>query len=113
MTYGRGRGAKTVGQSSKIPEVGRLEQSLDPPPQLGMPESPMSDAPIIKITVPVVRKNNEVKLTANTRNIPVTMGGKIFFNVCGDTKDMNISRNEHINDVPAAKNPLKAQKVIV
>lgn len=50
---GRGRGAAILGQSSKNPEVGRPEQSFDPPPQLGMPEEPMREAPIMTMTVPI------------------------------------------------------------
>ena len=49
----RGRGASVVGHSWKIPDVGRLWQSLEPPPQFGIPDEPMSEAPIITITVPV------------------------------------------------------------
>ena len=80
------------GQSWKKPDAGRSMQSLDPPPQLGMPEEPMRDAPIMRMTV------------------PVTMGGKIFLSVRGETKDMNISRNEQISDVPDANSsePWKA-----
>lgn len=51
-TDGRGLGAKMVGQSSKMPDVGRLEQSFEPPPQFGTPEAPIRDAPIIRMTVP-------------------------------------------------------------
>lgn len=43
------------GQSWNIPLVGELSQSLDPPPQFGIPEEPISDAPIIRITVPAIR----------------------------------------------------------
>ena len=50
---GKGRGANIVGQSSKMPEVGRVLQSLDPPPQLGIPDEPISEAPIITMTVPL------------------------------------------------------------
>ena len=32
--------------------------------------------------------------------LPVTMGGNIRFRVRGGRNDMNISRTEHINDVP-------------
>ena len=37
---GSGRGALIVGQSWKMPEVGRLEQSFEPPPQFGIPDEP-------------------------------------------------------------------------
>jgi hypothetical protein len=50
--YGRGLGAKVVGQSANIPVVGLVAHKLPPPPQLGMPEDPTKDAPIIKMTVP-------------------------------------------------------------
>lgn len=53
--HGSGRGARVVGQSWKMPEDGRLIQSLDPPPQLGIPDEPIREAPIITITVPVIR----------------------------------------------------------
>ena len=72
-----------VGQSWKMPDVGRPIQSLDPPPQFGMPDEPISDAPIMTITV------------------PVTMGGKMRLRVRGGTKAMNISRKEQMSDVPA------------
>lgn len=71
------------GQSWKKPDAGRLMQSLDPPPQFGIPEDPMREAPIIRMTV------------------PVTMGGKIRCRVRGETKDMNISRKEQMSDVPS------------
>lgn len=71
-----------MGHSSKIPEVGLEEQSLDPPPQFGIPEAPTREAPIIRMTV------------------PVTMGGKIFLRMRGETNDMKISRKEQIRDVP-------------
>ena len=51
--YGRGLGANVVGQSANMPLVGLVEQLLLPPPQLGMPEDPMREAPIISTTVPV------------------------------------------------------------
>ena len=50
---GSGRGAEISGQSWKMPDVGRLMQSLDPPPQLGIPDEPISEAPIITMTVPL------------------------------------------------------------
>ncbi|CAG8769530.1 4626_t:CDS:1, partial [Acaulospora colombiana] len=65
-------GAKIVGQSWKIPLVGRRWQSLAPPAQLSPPDSPMSDAPIITMTV------------------PVTTGGKIRFRVLAGAKDRPI-----------------------
>lgn len=40
------------GQSRKKPELGLLEQAFEPPPQLGMPELPIREAPISNITVP-------------------------------------------------------------
>lgn len=51
---GRGRGAAILGQSWKKPDAGRPEQSFEPPPQFGIPDEPMRDAPIITITVPDV-----------------------------------------------------------
>jgi len=47
-----------------------------------MPELPMREAPIRKMTV------------------PVTIGGNIRFSARGGKNDMNISRKEHINEVP-------------
>ena len=57
-------------------------QSFDPPPQFAIPELPMSDAPIITITV------------------PVTMGGKIRWRMRTGTKERNISRKEQMREVP-------------
>lgn len=51
-TYGSGFGAVISGHNWKGPDVGRLLQSFEPPPQLRIPEEPMSDAPIIRMTVP-------------------------------------------------------------
>jgi hypothetical protein len=51
-TYGSGRGARVVGQSIKIPLVGKSWQPLEPPPQFGMPDAPTRDAPIKRMTVP-------------------------------------------------------------
>ena len=81
--HGKGRGADILGQSSKNPLLGREAQSLEPPPQFGIPESPMREAPMRRTTV------------------PVTMGGKIRRSMRTGTKARNISRNEHIKDVPA------------
>lgn len=81
-TYGSGRGAKIVGQSWKIPVSGRLWQLFDPPPQFAIPELPMRDVPMSKMTVPVTR------------------GGKILLRALGEQKDMDISRNEQTRDVP-------------
>jgi len=41
-----------VGQRWNIPVVGDVEQAFEPPPQFGTPEEPISDAPIMRITVP-------------------------------------------------------------
>lgn len=68
-----------------MPDVGRLAQSFEPPPQLGIPDEPTSDAPIMRMTVPVTR------------------GGKIFCRTRGETKDMKISRKAQMSDVPAGK----------
>lgn len=83
LPHSAGRGALFEGQYMYEPEVGRPSQ-LEPPPQLGMPEEPMRDAPMRRMTV------------------PVTMGGKMRLRVRGGTKDMNISRKEHMREVPAA-----------
>lgn len=82
-THGSGLGAEISGQSSKKPLEGLLMQSFEPPPQFAIPELPMRDAPIIRITV------------------PVTIGGNTRCNIRTGTKDMNISRNEQIRDVPS------------
>lgn len=76
------RGALTLGHRAKKPVVGRSLQSFDPPPQSAIPESPTSADPIIRITVPVTR------------------GGNIRLSARGEQKDMNISRKEHMSDVP-------------
>lgn len=57
-------------------------QSFEPPPQLGMPEDPTSDAPIMRMTV------------------PVTSGGKSFCRNRGGKKDMKISKKDAMSDVP-------------
>lgn len=36
-----------------MPDVGRPAQSFEPPPQFGIPDDPMRDAPIMRITVPI------------------------------------------------------------
>ena len=74
--------------------MGLDEQSFEPPPQLGTPEDPIRDAPIIRITV------------------PVTIGGKIFFRIRGETNDMKISRKEQIKDVPIRIHSIQYPKVI-
>lgn len=52
--HGKGRGANMVGQSWKMPEVGKFWHPFEPPPQDGAPEDPTSDAPINRTTVPAV-----------------------------------------------------------
>lgn len=52
VSYGRACLDVVVGQSESGPLAGRAWQPFDPPPQLGMPDEPMSDAPIMTITVP-------------------------------------------------------------
>jgi len=79
---GRGLGANIVGHSWKMPLVGRLRQSFEPPPQFGMPDDPIKEAPIIKITV------------------PVTIGGKIRWRTRGGINDMKISKKAQTKDVP-------------
>jgi len=49
---GSGRGAEVVGQSWKIPLVGKSWQPFEPPPQFGMPDEPTREAPIMRMTVP-------------------------------------------------------------
>lgn len=56
--YGRGLLAKIVGHSSKIPLVGKLWQSFEPPPQFRTPDSPIREAPIIRITVPTEKEGS-------------------------------------------------------
>lgn len=70
------------GQSWKRPLVGRSMQLFEPPPQSAIPEEPIKEAPIRRITV------------------PVTSGGKTRCRMRTGTKDMNISRKEQIRDVP-------------
>ncbi len=82
VTYGIARGAVILGQRAKNPVVGRSLQSLDPPPQSAMPESPMSATPIMRMAV------------------PVTIGGNILLSTRGGKNDKNISRKEQISDVP-------------
>jgi hypothetical protein len=82
--HGKGRLAKIVGHKANMPVSGLEAQSFDPPPQFGIPEDPMSDAPIKRMTV------------------PVTIGGKIFLRIRGGMKDIPISRKEHIKEVPSS-----------
>jgi hypothetical protein len=81
-TNGSGRGAVMSGQSMKKPEAGRDAQSFEPPPQLRMPDEPMRDVPMRRITV------------------PVTSGGKTRRSSFGFENDMPISRNEQTSEVP-------------
>lgn len=71
-----------VGHKAKIPDVGRVLQAVDPPPQAKNPELPISVAPINRITV------------------PVTIGGKRRFKTLGGTKAKPISRSEANAEVP-------------
>lgn len=80
--YNLGFGAAMLGQSWKNPVAGRLRQSLAPPPQSGIPDAPMREAPIIRMTV------------------PVTIGGNIRWRTLEGTKDMNISKKAQMRDVP-------------
>lgn len=52
VSYGRACLDVVVGQRESGPLVGRVWQPFDPPPQLGMPDEPMRDAPIMTMTVP-------------------------------------------------------------
>jgi hypothetical protein len=91
-----------VGQSSKRPVAGEVLQSLEPPPQFGIPDAPMREAPIMSTTVP----NITFALSSDGSdddifiNIPVTIGGNTLCNMRGGTKDIIISKKEQINDVP-------------
>lgn len=58
-----GFGALRSGQSSKKPDAGRPKQSFEPPPQFGIPDDPISDAPIMRITVPVWRMASVTSLS--------------------------------------------------
>ena len=81
-THGKGLGALIVGQSWYSPDDGLDSQSLLPPPQFAIPLSPIKEAPIRRMTV------------------PVTIGGNIRCSIRTGTKDMNISRKEQMRDVP-------------
>jgi hypothetical protein len=70
------------GQSMKKPEAGRDAQLFEPPPQLRMPDEPMRDVPMRRMTV------------------PVTSGGKTRRSSFGFENDMPISRNEQTSEVP-------------
>jgi hypothetical protein len=76
------RGAKMVGHSWKIPSVGRSWHPFEPPAQLSTPDSPIRDAPIITITV------------------PVTTGGKIRLRVFAGAKESAMFRREQSIEVP-------------
>ena len=84
-THGNGLGANIVGQSANMPVSGLPAQSLDPPPQFLMPESPMRDAPIRRMTV------------------PVTIGGKMRCSLRAGMKDIAISRREQMREVPTKR----------
>jgi hypothetical protein len=66
----------------KKPEVGRDAQLFEPPPQLRMPDEPMRDVPMRRMTV------------------PVTSGGNTRRSSFGFENDMPISRNEQTSEVP-------------
>ena len=53
-SYGRARGAAMSGHNAKNPDEGLLRQLLDPPPQSAIPELPTRDAPIMRMTVPML-----------------------------------------------------------
>lgn len=110
--HNKGRGAKVVGQSAKIPEVGKFWQPLDPPPQFGAPDDPTSDAPIKRTMVPAMALSYRVKGRKICSGLPVIIGGKSFFKVRGGTKAKNISRKEQIKDVPGTNYMNKAASVI-
>lgn len=96
-----------VGHSLKIPDVGRLWQLFEPPPQFAAPEVPMRDAPIIRITVPTKKKGSVSLIHRIIKSTsPVTRGGKNLFKILGEQNDMPISRKEHIRDVPVQGKPL-------
>lgn len=80
--HGSGLGAVTSGHSANGPLAGRVMHAFEPPPQSAMPEEPTRDAPMRRITV------------------PVTSGGKIRCRMRTGTKERNISRNEHMREVP-------------
>lgn len=52
VSYGRACLEVIVGHRESGPLVGRAWQPFDPPPQLGMPDEPMREAPIMMMTVP-------------------------------------------------------------
>lgn len=70
-----------VGQSWKMPVVGRETQEPLPPAQFWKPDS-------IRLT--------PISMTVG----PVTRGGKIFFRIRGGVKDMRISRRAQTQAVP-------------
>ena len=84
-------------KSCNGPFAVRNWQPLDPPPQLRMPESPMSDAPIMTITVPERDKEASyfVCTYQSAHHPPVTIGGKIRCRARGGMNDRPILRNEH------------------
>ena len=81
-TYGSGRGASTFGHSRKNPLLGLSIQPFDPPPQFAIPVLPMSEAPIMTMTV------------------PVTKGGNMRCRIRTGTSDKSISRKEQMREVP-------------
>lgn len=95
---GKGLGARVVGQRAKIP-VGAVSQLLAPPPQLGTPELPTRAAPINTTTVPASVDWDYIP-NPKTWHVPVTKGGKTRLRMRGGTNARNISRKEHMRDVP-------------
>jgi len=52
VSYGSACLDVVVGHRESGPLAGRAWQPFDPPPQLGIPDEPMRDAPIMTMTVP-------------------------------------------------------------
>jgi hypothetical protein len=67
-----------------------------------MPELPIREAPISKITVP----ERTISFSHNRNEsqcLPVTMGGKIRCKILGGTNDMEISKKEAMSEVPVMR----------
>ena len=65
-----------------MPDVGRPAQSFEPPPQFGIPDDPMRDAPIRRMTVPIIFNVSGYLESQEYGWIiwraPVTKGGNTF-----------------------------------
>src|SRR5258708_34970262 len=76
-----------------------------------MPELPIREAPISKITVP--KRNICCDFHRDElQRIPVTMGGKTRCKILGGTNDMKISKKEAMSEVPR-KRQARTREIVI